>query len=155
MSMNLTEKQKSLIQDLQAQEQLCIQKYTEYENLARDNELKSLFGTIRQDEEKHYNSLSQLLSGTCPDMKVMDNATTNYNPAPTYIGSFNQDDKDYDQYLCTDTITTEKYVSTAYNDELFQFGDPEVRKLFNNIQTEEQNHAEMIYKYKSANGMTN
>ena len=86
-------------------------------------------------------------------MPDRDEETRNYNPKPSYIGSFNQQDKDYDQFLCTDTITTEKYVSTAYNDELFQFGEPEVRKLFNDIQTEEQNHAEMIYKYKVANGM--
>lgn len=153
--MNITEKQKSLIQDLQAQEQLCIQKYTEYEKLARDNELKQLFGTIRQDEEKHYDALTQLMSGTCVSLNVSDDMTTNYNPVPNYVANFNQEDKDYDQYLCTDTITTEKYVSTAYNDELFQFGEPEVRKLLNDIQTEEQNHAEMIYKYKMANNMTN
>ncbi len=151
--MNLTEQQKTLIQDLQAQEQLCIQKYTEYENLARDRELKTLFGTIRQQEENHYNSLSQLLSGTCPEVGPKESLAEQYNPTPTYVGAYKQEDKDYDKYLCTDTITTEKYVSTAYNDDLFQFGETNIRQLLNDIQTEEQEHAEMIYKYKTVNNM--
>lgn len=151
--MNLTEKQKSLIQDLQAQEKLCIEKYNQYESLAKDQELKNLFGSIKQEEEQHYNSLSQLLTGTCPSVNTKDYAGMDYNPNPTYIGEFNKEDKEYDQYLCTDCITTEKYVSSAYNDDLFQFGEPEVRRLFNDIQTEEQNHAEKIYKYKTVNSM--
>ena len=56
--------------------------------------------------------------------------------------------------ICTDCIATEKYVSGAYNNQLFQFAEPDVRRLFNDIQTEEQNHAEKIYKYKSVNKMT-
>lgn len=151
--MNLTEKQTSLIKDLQSQEQLCIDKYKHYESLAKDQELKNLFSSLREEEEQHFNSLSQLLTGTCPSVDTHDNSGKNYNPTPTYIGEFSQEDKEFDQYLCTDCITTEKYVSTAYNDDLFQFGEPEVRKLFNDIQTEEQNHAEKIYKYKTVNNM--
>ncbi len=44
-------------------------------------------------------------------------------------------------------------VSSDYNTNVFQFGNSEVRKLLNHIQTEEQEHAEMIYKYKQANSM--
>lgn len=33
------------------------------------------------------------------------------------------------------------------------FGDSDLRKLMADIQVEEQNHAEMLYKYKTANGM--
>lgn len=151
--MNLTEQQKSFIQDLQAQEQLCIQKYTEYGKLARDGELKNLFGTLRQQEETHYNSLSQILSGTCPEVNDKELLSEQYEPVPTYVGNFRQEDMNYDKFLCSDSIATEKYVSTAYNNDLFRFGENNVRKLLNNIQTEEQDHAEMIYKYKVANNM--
>ena len=151
--MNLTEEQKTLIQNLQQQEELCIQKYTEFGKLAHDPALKSLFGTIKQQEETHYHSLSQLLNGNCPEVSEKQSMAEQYQPTPTYTGSFNQEDKEYDQFLCSDTIATEKYVSTAYNDELFRFGDNNVRKLLNNIQTEEQDHAEMIYQYKCANQM--
>jgi len=44
-------------------------------------------------------------------------------------------------------------VSADYNTNVFQFGNSEVRKLLNHIQTEEQEHAEMIYKYKKENAM--
>ena len=32
-------------------------------------------------------------------------------------------------------------------------GSSDLRKLMADIQVEEQNHAEMLYKYKTANGM--
>ena len=44
-------------------------------------------------------------------------------------------------------------VSGEYNTHVFMFGDSDLRKLMADIQVEEQNHAEMLYKYKTANGM--
>ena len=44
-------------------------------------------------------------------------------------------------------------ISTSYNEDLFQFSSTAVRDTLNQIQTDEQNHGEMIYKYKTANGM--
>ena len=44
-------------------------------------------------------------------------------------------------------------VSSAYNNDLFSFASPKVRQILNHIQTEEQQHAEMIYRYKTANQM--
>jgi len=151
--MIINEKQKDLVKDLQDQEQLCIDKYKHYKSMARDQELQKLFGSIQENEQEHYDCLSQLLNGECPSLDTKDKAGMLYNPTPSYTGNFNEEDKEFDKFLCTDCIATEKYVSTVYNDDLFQFEEPEVRRLFNNIQTEEQNHAEMIYKYKSVNNM--
>ena len=151
--MMLTEKQTSLIKDLQSQEKLCIDKYAFYTGQAKDTELKSLFQTIQKAEQQHYHSLSQVLNGTVPAVQPGDSQGANYKPTATYTAGCNASDKEQDQFLCTDSITTEKYVSSAYNDDLFQFGDSNIRKLLNDIQTEEQNHAEMIYKYKQVNGM--
>ena len=39
------------------------------------------------------------------------------------------------------------------NSDVFAFEDSGVRKLLADIQVEEQNHAEMLYKYKTVNGM--
>src|SRR5574344_2781356 len=148
--MLLTEQQKYLVQDLQSQEDLCVQKYTKYAEHAKDTELKNLFNDIKQQEQQHYNSLNQLLSGTVPAVNNCKSAPQ-YNPQATYTGA-SSPDKENDQFLCTDSISTEKYVSSAYNNDLFQFADQNVRKLLNDIQTEEQQHAEMIYKYKTVNG---
>lgn len=149
----LSEKQKDLVTDMQTQEELCIQKYTFYMNSAKDPELKKLFGTIKKEEEQHYQSLGQLLQGICPSVNSKDSEAKNYQPSPTYGTLSESEDKAHDQYLCTDSITTEKYVSGVYNNDLFAFGENNIRTLLNDIQTEEQNHAEMIYKYKTANHM--
>jgi rubrerythrin len=63
------------------------------------------------------------------------------------------EDKRADSFLATDCIGTEKYVSSEYNTNVFTFGDTSVRKLLADMQVEEQNHAEMLYKYKTVNGM--
>lgn len=152
--MMFTEKQKDVLKDLQTQEQLCIEKYGHYQSLAKDTELKNLFGSLKKDEEKHLQSLTQLLNGTCESVDTKEDSGMLYNPTATYTGTFKQEDKDFDKFLCTDCIATEKYVSSTYNDQLFQFAEPQVRRLLNDIQTAEQNHAEMIYKYKSINKMT-
>ena len=64
-----------------------------------------------------------------------------------------QKDKKADCYLATDCIGTEKLVSGEYNSDVFVFGNSDIRKLLADIQIEEQNHAEMLWKYKTANGM--
>ena len=53
----------------------------------------------------------------------------------------------------TDCIGTEKLVSGEYNNDVFIFGNSDIRKLLADIQIEEQNHAEMLWKYKTTNGM--
>lgn len=151
--MYLSEGQKSLITNLRSQEQLCIDKYTHYASLAKDTELTNLFNTLKENEQQHYDSLSQVLSGTVPAVSNSSQSKTPYNPVATYTGNFNASDKEFDKFLCSDSIATEKYASSEYNNDLFQFGEENIRKLLNNIQTEEQNHAEMIYKYKTANKM--
>ena len=65
----------------------------------------------------------------------------------------NPEDKQNDAFLATDCIGTEKLVSGEYNTDVFVFGESGVRKLLADIQIEEQNRAEMLYKYKMANGM--
>lgn len=150
---NISEKERFLLTDLQDQEKLCIEKYEKSETAAKDAVLKELFSSIKKDEQKHYDSLGQVLNGTVPAVNSNDTAGKDYSPAATYTGDFNPADKDSDKFLCTDAITTEKYVSGAYNFDMFQFGDSDVRRLLNDIETEEQNHAEKMYKYKTVNQM--
>ena len=151
--MPLNQKEESLIKDLQDQEKLCIQKYTRYVEQAHDQELKNLFDTLRENEINHYEALVQLQDDETskPNIKHIDAA--HYCPKSTYTSSSNSREKEDDAYLCTDSISTEKFISTSYNNDLFQFSSTAVRDTLNQIQTDEQNHAEMIYKYKTANGM--
>ena len=151
--MNLTQKEQYIIDDLISQEKLCIQKYAFYEHMAYDPQLKQLFANIREKEEKHLKSLNDVKLGTIADSDVNDDSAKKYRPSNEYHASSKPDEKNHDAFLCTDSITMEKYVSSAYNFDLFQFANNKLRKLLADIEVEEQNHAEMLYKYKVANSM--
>ena len=130
--MVLTEKERATIEDLRTQEQSCVEKYKRYGQEAKDPVLQELFARLEKEEQKHYQ----------------------YQPKATYDSMTNPEDKKNDCFLATDCIGTEKMVSGEYNSDVFVFGDPDVRKLLADIQIEEQNHAEMLYKYKTVNGMS-
>lgn len=147
--MILKEKERSVIEDLQTQEKSCVEKYGKYAEQARDPELKNLFRNIQQEEQKHYESLSMILSGSVPECNCNDRSGKDYQPKAVYTAMSSPEDKQHDAFLATDCIGTEKLVSGTYNDDVFAFEDSGVRKLLADIQIEEQNHAEMLYKYKT------
>lgn len=151
--MVLKEKERAAIEDLQSQEKTCIEKYAKYAEQAKDPVLKDLFRTLQQEEQKHYQSLGQVLNGTVPDSDCNDSDGANYNPTASYDAMSNSEDKQFDCFLATDCIGTEKLVSSEYNTDIFVFNNSKLRKLLADIQIEEQNHAEMLWKYKAANGM--
>lgn len=151
--MQLTEAESTVIKDLQTQEKTCVEKYRFYEASANDRQLKNLFRRLGDEEQEHFDSLGEVLKGNVPNVASAQTGMEGFNPTVTYSAGDNSEEKKHDQFLCTDCIATEKLVSSTYNNDLFRFAATNVRKLLNHIQTEEQNHAEMIYKYKTANGM--
>ena len=134
-TMILKEKERTTIEDLQTQEKSCIEKYGRYAQQAKDPELKNLFQTLQQKEREHYDSLDCVLRGEVPQCNCNDSDGRDYQPKATY------------------TAMSSPEVSGEYNSEVFAFGDSGVRKLLADIQVEEQNHAEMLYKYKMVNNM--
>lgn len=150
----LNEKEKQVIKDLQTQEKTCIEKYGKYSKEAKDPVLKNLFDTLQEKEQKHYDSLEKVLSGTIPECDCNDTSGRDYSPQSTYSPMEDSQDKKCDCYLATDCIGTEKLVSHEYDNNVFTCSDTNVRKLLADIQIEEQNHAEMLYKYKTVNGMS-
>lgn len=151
--MVLTEKETTAIEDLKTQEQACINKYNKYKDEAKDEVLRDLFKQLAANEQKHYDSLSQVIEGKVPSCDCNDSAGKDYDPKASYDALGNSEDKKADCYLATDAIATEKLVSGEYNSDVFIFGDSSIRKLLADIQVEEQNHAEMLWKYKTTNGM--
>ena len=152
--MVLTQKESAALKDLQTQEQSCIEKYTRYAKSANDTVLKELFLNLSEEEQKHYESLTQALNGSVPtNIDCNDTKGRDYQPQATYSSSDNSTAKQEDCFLATDCIGTEKLVSGEYNSDVFIFGDTNIRKLLADIQIEEQNHAEMLWKYKTVNGM--
>lgn len=149
----LKEKEMTAIKDLQSQEKTCIGKYSRYGQQAKDPLLQELFQTLEKSERKHYDSLGQVLNGQVPECDCNDDQGAKYQPKATYDAMGENQDKVADSFLATDCIATEKLVSSEYNTNVFVFAQAAIRKLLADIQIEEQNHAEMLYKYKTANGM--
>lgn len=152
--MILTEKEKTTLQDLQTQEKNCIDKYGKYADQAKDPVLKDLFNDLKKKEQEHYKTITQVLNGDpIPDCDCNSNEGASYNPTATYDSMSQSEDKTADCFLATDCIGTEKLVSGEYNTNVFVFGNTKLRKLLADMQIEEQNHAEMLWKYKTVNGM--
>lgn len=151
--MELKEKEKTAIKDLQTQEKCCIEKYDKYSNTAKDPVLKKLFQTLRGKEQQHFQTLGKVLEGEIPECDCNDSDGANYEPTATYSMDDQSEDKKSDCFLATDCIASEKLVSSEYNSDVFIFENSKLRKLLADIQVEEQNHAEMLWKYKTANGM--
>ena len=78
--MLLTEKEMSVLKDLQTQEKNCIDKYEKYAGLAKDDELKQLFEELKKKEQEHYKTIGQILNGEVPSCDCNDTAGKDYQP---------------------------------------------------------------------------
>ena len=150
--MTLTQKEQTLLSDHKSQEQICIEKYTKYSASAHDPELKNLFSTLAQNEQKHFDTINQIISGNevtmPPQMPSAVQAKLRCKPSTA-----DAEQKKNDAYLCKDALSMEKHVSGVYNTGIFEFSSPTVRDTLAHIQKEEQNHGEMLYNYLACNNM--
>jgi spore coat protein CotF len=160
MNISLNSKERLLLEDEKSHEELCIQKYSNYSNLASDQQLKELFNNHAKIEQEHLNTINQLLNGQLPSLNNQQNAGSSSQQQPTSTNTANTQNnattyQASDKDLCTDLLMTEKYVSGTYNTAIFEFRDTNVRDVLNHIQKEEQKHGEAIYKYMESKGMYN
>lgn len=146
--MMLTPKETTLLQDLRKHEQLCVEKYEKYAETAHDPQLTNLFQQISQIEQAHIGILDQIASGSPPPTPQGKAQSKTFTP-----GSYSVSEKQLDQFLCSDALTTEKYMSADYNTSIFEFRDQKARSALNHIQTSAQEHGEKIYSFMAANGM--
>ena len=149
--MTLTQKETSLLKDMKGQEELCIQKYNRYAELAKSQELKNLFTSMAKVEENHLQTISAMMNGNTPTMpNTLENSNNNNCAMVNYASDA---DKQSDAFLCRDMLATEKHASALYDTAIFEFKDPAARKTLNHIQAEEQQHDEQLYAFMSCNGM--
>jgi predicted metal-dependent hydrolase len=64
----LSQKERMILQDLKGQEELCIVKYKKYSEQAQETQLKQLLNTISTQEQKHYDTVNGMLQGQEPNM---------------------------------------------------------------------------------------
>jgi len=157
MSLTLSQKERTLLQDQKSHEDICIKKYNNYANQAQDPELQQMFSAYAGQEQQHLNTINQMLNGQVPNMQQGQQAKQGQQAQQgqqarqnTMNGAMqNQGDAD----LCADMLMTEKYVANAYNNSVFEFADTNARQALNHIEKEEQQHGEGIFNYMNKNGM--
>lgn len=64
----LTQKERTLLEEGKKQEETCIKKYTLSAGQAQDKELSRLFTSLAGQEQHHLDMLNQLLQGQAPQM---------------------------------------------------------------------------------------
>ena len=150
--MTLTTKESGLLKDMKGQEELCIEKYKKYAELAKSGELKALFEAMAKVEQNHLTTITAMMGGTVPSVPAgqLENSNNQHCKSVQYSSD---SDRQSDAFLCRDMLGTEKHVSSLYDVSIFEFKDPAARKMLNHIQAEEQQHGEQLYAYMSCNGM--
>ncbi len=149
--MELTTKEKDLLKDLLEQETLCIFKYETYAQRTKSEELKNLFLSMADIEREHHKTICDMMQGKVQDIVAPPMSTNNlYCGAVEYT---DEDSKKNDELMCKDMLSAEKHVSSVYNTSVFEFANPDARKMLNRIQADEQQHGERLFAYMKSNGM--
>lgn len=148
MQIQLSQKERMLLEDEKGQEEVCVIKYKNYAQQAQDSQLNQLFNTLSGEEQHHLDMLNQMLQGQQPDMNHPQQAA---QQQVSQSGPANPNDK----VLCTDLLSTEKYVSGTYDTSIFEAACPTVRQALQHIQQDEQHHGEQLFNYMNSHGMYN
>jgi len=151
----LTQKERLLLEDQKAHEELCITKYTSYAGQAGDPQLQQLFKSYAGQEQQHLDTINQILAGQQPSVGAGQQQQQQSAPAPQPQAAIGQPltaEAQNDAALCQDMLSTEKYVSATYNTAIFEMTDANVRQALNHIQKEEQQHGEGIFNYMQSKG---
>ncbi|WP_427340008.1 spore coat protein [Caloranaerobacter sp. DY30410] len=155
--MQLSQKERMLLEDQKNQEETCVKKYQNYASQAQDPQLKQLFSKIATEEQHHYDIINQILNGQQPNL---NHPQPNQQPMPqggqtqqTNIQSTMNNQKD--KVLCSDLLSTEKYVSGTYDTVIFECVNPTIRQALQHIQQDEQQHGKELFDYMNSHGMYN
>ena len=152
MQINLSQKERMILEDGKHQEDICVKKYQSFANQAKDPQLKQLLNKLASEEQHHYNIISELLQGKKPNLSHSNQVMSNAQTTTTSNMSFSNPE---DAILCGDLLATEKYVSGFYDTGVFESVNKDVREALQHIQKEEQKHGEELFNYMHVNGMYN
>lgn len=150
----LTQKERLLLEDQKAHEELCILKYNSYAQQAKDPQLKQLFTGYAGQEQQHLDTVNKILAGQQPAMGSGQQQQQS-QPARTGPAGISQPlaaEAQNDAAICQDMLSTEKYISATYDTAIFEMTNANVRQALNHIQKEEQQHGEGIFNYMQSKG---
>lgn len=176
--MQLSQKERLLLEDLKSEEELCVLKYQSFAQQAQDQELNQLFNKLAGEEQKHYDTVNQFLQGGQPNVGLgqpgqssqMGQSSGMQSGQSSQMGqssgqmsqqkmqlnqsqSQSSNGNNWDKNLCTDLLSTEKYVSNTYDTAIFECANPAIRQALQHNQKDEQSHGEQIFNYMNSHGM--
>ena len=151
MKIELSQKERMFLEDGKLQEEVCVEKYKNYSEQAEDAELKQLFNKLSGEEQHHYDIINQMLQGEQPNLSHNKQTQQQLTQNNTQKSIDNQHDK----ILCSDLLSTEKYVSGTYDMDIFESANPVVRQAMQHIQQDEQKHGQELFNYMNSHGMYN
>ena len=170
MAFKLTQKEQRLLSDQLNHEKVCIEKYNNYAQQVEDPQLRQMFGQYASEEQNHYDTVSQLLSGQQVSMSTSAGQggqqgqpqRQRQGERQGWEGAGLQGDvsgagmtNQEDATILGDMLMTEKFVSGTYDTAIFESANSDVRQALQHIQKEEQQHGEGIFNYMSQHGMYN
>lgn len=164
MQGQLSQKESMLLEDLKKEEELCVLKYQNYAQQAKDPQLSQLFKKLAGEEQKHYNTVDQLIKsggqgggqggqGGQGGWKQAQGSGQVLSSAQINLTKTGQSSSNPDKYLAQDMLSTEKYVSGAYDTGVFESSKSNIRQALQHIQQDEQNHGEQLFQYMNSHGM--
>ena len=112
--------------------------------------MKQLFTKLSGEEQHHQNIINEMLQGQQPNLS--HNQTQQPVAQSTPQGAMNNQ---HDKILCTDLLSTEKYVSGTYDIDIFESAEPIVRQAMQHLQQDEQRHGQELFNYMNSHGMYN
>ncbi|MBK5241949.1 spore coat protein [Clostridium sp.] len=151
MQIQLSQKERMFLEDGKLQEEVCVEKYKDYSQQATEPQLKQLCTKLSGEKQHHYNIINEMLQGQQPNLSHSQQTQQPVVQSTPPVAMNNQHDK----ILCTDLLSTEKYVSGTYDIDVFESAEPIVRQAMQHIQQDEQRHGEELFNYMSSHGMYN
>ena len=162
---NLSSKEKFLLEGEKYQQQLAIDKYNDYALQSHDPSLKTLFSNLSNIEQKHLDMVDEMLQGRIPHINkdsihpYYENNTyssSDYlNIGNITLTSFNDSYDDGDKIICFNALTTEELLHSTYSASSLEFEKSQFYDAFTYIINEKVENIKYINDYMNKKGMYN
>lgn len=162
---NLTNKERFLLEGEKYQQQLAIDKYNNFALQAADPILKTIFSNLSEIEENHLNMVNEMLQGRIPQINTQNlhpyytntsSLSNEYlNIGNMTITSMDNSFDDGDKIICFDALTTEELLHSTYSASSLEFEESEYKNILSKIIDDKKNSLQYLNDYMTKKGMYN
>lgn len=162
---NLTNKERFLLEGEKYQQQLAIDKYNNFALQAADPILKTIFSNLSEIEDNHLNMVNEMLQGRIPQINTQNlhpyytntsSLSNEYlNIGNMTITSMDNSFDDGDKIICFDALTTEELLHSTYSASSLEFEESEYKNILSKIIDDKKNSLQYLNDYMIKKGMYN